>query len=168
MSNVKDYTQFIVPSSIVSRADISRLVREFEAVDTALTSKTVHEMAGTQHDESIVFSPQLQEFLEKNPVNLDDTNERTDYIHQLRTLKDRAPVMNMTFAVVADPESLKELAVWLRNEVHPQTVIEPHLQPSLVAGVYLRTPNRVLDLTVRNKLKSKRAELEKALGAPRG
>jgi len=168
MSNVKNYTEFVVPSSVVSRADISRLVREFEAVDTALTSKTVREKAGAQQDDSLVFSPQLQEFLDKNPVNLDDTNERTDYVQQLRTLKDKAPIMNMTFAVVTDPDSLKELVVWLRNEVHPQTVIEAHLQPALVAGVYLRTPNHVLDLSVRNKLKSKRAELEHALGAPRG
>lgn len=164
----RDYSEFSLPPSVVSKADISRLVREFEGVDNALTSRTVHEKIGAASQEAPVMSAQLQAFLEANPLDLDNTTARSDYIKSLRALKENVRVMNMTFAVVADPESLAQLAAWVRQSVHPQTVIEAHLQPALVAGVYLRTPNHVFDLSVRNALHAKRGELEKELGALRG
>lgn len=167
-TEIKDYTEFELPPTIVSKADIARLVREFEAVDNALTAVTVRKKAGAESEETPAMSSQLAAFLDKNTVNLENTATRTAYVKQLRLLKDKAPIVNMTFAVVADPESLQHLVVWLRQSVHPQTVIDAHLQPALVAGVYLRTPNHVFDLSVRNALKSKRGELEAALGAARG
>jgi ATP synthase delta (OSCP) subunit. len=170
MSNaeIKNYTEFVLPSSIVSKADVSRLVREFEAVDNALTTKKVKNKAGVESADAPAMSPQLQAFLEANTVDLENTGARSAYVKQLRLLKDKVRVMNMTFAVITDPESLQELIVWVRESVHPQTVIEAHLQPALVAGVYLRSQNHVFDLSVRNALKAKRGELEKELGALRG
>lgn len=167
-AEVKDYTEFTLPSHIVSKVDIARMVREFEALDNALTAQVVRQKAGGQSEETPAQSPQLSSFLEANPVDLENTAARSAYVKQLRLLKDHVHVMNMTFAVAADPESLQQLAAWLRESVHPQTVIEAHLQPALVAGVYLRTANHVFDLSVRNALKSKRGELEKELGALRG
>jgi len=170
MSNaeVKDYTEFTLPSTIISKVDVSRLVREFEAVDNAMTAKTVRQKAGASGDEAPAMTPQLAAFLDENPVDLENTSARTAYVKQLRLLKNNVRVMNMTFAVVADPESLQQLSAWLRNSVHPQTVIDVHLQPALVAGVYLRSQNHVFDFSVRNALNEKRGELEQALGALRG
>jgi F0F1-type ATP synthase delta subunit len=74
----------------------------------------------------------------------------------------------MTFAVTADPESLQQLALWLRTTINPQAVIAVGLQPSLVAGVYLRTPNHVHDLSLRAMLKNGRGLLVEELGALRG
>lgn len=164
----KDYTEFALPSSIVSKVEIARLVREFESVDNALTATTVRKKTGAQGGEAPAMSPQLTEFLDANEVDLKDTNARSAYIKQLRLLKDKAPVVHMTFAVVADPESLQKIAAWLRESIHPQAVIDAHLQPALVAGAYVRTTNHVFDFTVRNALKAKRGELEKELGAARG
>ncbi len=170
MSDAKapDYTTFSLPASLISRVDVSRIMREFEAFDNALTAKTVREKAGTKTDEIPAVSAQLQSFLDANPVDVNNTTLRSEYITQLRRLKDSAPVVHMTFAVVADTESLQQLAAWLRDSVHPQAVIDAHIQPALVAGAYIRTPNRVFDLSVRNALREKRAELKAALGASRG
>ena len=167
-SDVTSYTEFTLPTAIVSKVDVSRLVREFETVDNALTTKTVRKKAGAQSEDAPAMSPQLVSFLDANPVDLENTTARSAYIKELRLLKDNIRIVNMTFAVVADPESLQQLTAWLRESVHPQAVIEAHLQPALVAGVYLRTPNHVFDLSVRNALKAKRGELEKELGALRG
>jgi hypothetical protein len=167
-AEVKDYNEFTLPSDIVTKVDVSRLVREFEGIDNALTAKTVRKKAGASSEETPAMSPQLSGFLEVNPVELENTGARSAYIKQLRLLKDNVKVMNMTFAVVADPESLQQLSAWLRESVHPHTVIDAHLQPALVAGVYLRSQNHVFDFSVRNALKAKRGELEKELGALRG
>lgn len=167
-AEIKDYSEFTLPPAIISKVDISRLVREFEAVDNALTAKTVRQKAGASGDDAPAMSAQLAAFLDENPIDLENTSARSAYIKQLRLLKNNVRVMNMTFAVVADPESLQQLSAWLRASVHPQTVIDVHLQPALVAGVYLRSQNHVFDFSVRNALKEKRGALEKELGALRG
>ena len=72
-----------------------------------------------------------------------------------------------TFASEADRESLGQLALWLRTSVHPQAVIDVGLQPGLVAGVYLRTANRVFDLSLKGALKQGRGILASDLEALR-
>lgn len=167
-ADVKDYSEFMLPAAIVSKVDVSRVVHEFEALDNSLTSSSVRRKAGTVDEGAPAVSPQLAAFLDQNPVNLENSNERSTYIKQLRLLKDNVRVMNMTFAVVADPESLQQLSAWLRESIHPQTVIEAHLQPGLVAGAYVRSQNQVFDFSVRNAMKAKRGELKKQLEMLRG
>ena len=166
--DVKDHSEFILPPSTVSKVDISRLVHEFEALDNALTEKSVRKKAGASSDDTPALSPQLQDFLDENPVELENAGARGVYLKQLRLLKDAVRVVNVAFATVADPESLQRLSAWLRESVHPQTVIEVHLQPALVAGVYIRSQNQVFDFSVRKALKANRGELKKELGALRG
>jgi len=163
-----DYNNFVLPSTIISKVDVSRLVHEFEAIDSALTAKSVRKKAGASGEEIPAMSPQLAAFLDANPVDLENSSARSTYIKQLRLLKSNVRVMNMTFAVPADPESLQKLSAWIRESVHPQTVIDAHFQPALVAGAYLRSQNHVFDFSVRNALKAKRGELKNELGALRG
>ena len=165
---VKDHTEFILPTAVISKVDVARLVREFETVDNTLTEKSVRKKTNASQEQVPALSAQLVAFLEDNPVDLEDARARSAYIKQLRLLKDHVRVMNITFAVVADPESLRELSAWLRESIHPQTVLDVHLQPGLVAGAYVRSQNHVFDFSVRNALKSKRGELKKELEMLRG
>lgn len=164
----RTYSDFILPSSLVTRVDISRLVHEAERVDNELTAASVRAKTGTAQATVPVLSDQLQEFLTQNQLSLQNSVERTDLIKQLRLLKDKVPIIHMTFAVTADRESLEHLAVWLRGSVHKQAVIAVGLQPALVAGVYLRMPNRVMDLSMRALLKGSHDKLTAQLGAFRG
>jgi len=167
-SIVKAYTDFILPASVVSRLDIARLVTEAERVDDQLTQAAARANVGAANDPQLTLSDRLTEFLQTNELQLNDARQRAEIIKQLRLLKDKAPVVHMTFAVEADPESLGQLALWLRQSIHPQTIISTGLQPALVAGVYLRTPNHVHDLSLRAKLQGSRDLLVKELGGGRG
>lgn len=167
-SKAWEQTGFVLPTGVVSKGDIARLIREFEALDNALTTSKVRKKVGAKEADAPVLSGQLGAFIDANPVELDSTSARTRYIRQLRVLKDTAPIIHMTFASVVDSESLQQLIVWLRDSIHPQTVIDVHLQPALVAGVYVRTPNHVHDFSVRGALAGRRDALKEALGAPRG
>ena len=162
MSEVTPYTKFVLPTSVVTKLDVSRLVNELEKVDNELTAAAVRKQDHVQP----VMSQQLAEFLEQNKVSLDE-GDRGDLIKQLRLLKENVPVIHMTFAVTADQESLQKLVQWLRAET-PQAVIAVGLQPGLVAGVYLRTPNHVHDLSLRNALDGRRDVLVKELETLRG
>lgn len=165
---VKTFTDFVLPSSVVTKVDVSHLVSEVERIDDALTAAAVRAGVGATQDVAPVVSQQLTDFLAQNTLSLLVAKDRTELIKQLRLLKEKVPVIHMTFAVTADPESLQEIAAWVRTEVSPQAVIAVGLQPSLVAGVYLRTPNHVQDLSLRGRLAEQRDVLAKELGALRG
>jgi hypothetical protein len=160
---VKTHETFVLPPNVVSRVDVSRLVSEVERVDNELTAAAVRGKIGEAAQASPVLSQQLADFLAQNQLVLTDGHERSRIVKELRVLKDKVPVIHMTFAVSADPESLAQIAAWLRQSVHPQAVISVGLQPGLVAGVYLRTPNHVHDLSLKAKLASSRDVLVKEL-----
>ncbi len=166
---IKPYTAYSLPPSIVSKIDMARLVREVEVIDNALTELAVRTKVGQSEAYKPSLSDELSDFLQANEIKIDANGQaRMQFIGQLRLLKDRAPVIHMTFAVEADKESLRQFARWLRESIHPQSVIEVGLQPGLVAGVYLRTPNHVHDLSLRTALTKGRSVLVKELGALRG
>lgn len=166
----KTYNEFILPPSLVSKLDVSRMVTEMEQLDNDLNAANVR--AKTAGAAEVAFAPVLSEtlrdFLIQNKLTANDSKARTSLIKQLRALKDKVPVVHMTFAVSADRESLQQLAQWLRTSVHHQAVISVGLQPGLVAGVHLRTPNHVHDLSLKAKLASSHDVLIKELEAYRG
>lgn len=163
------YTDFTLPPTVVSKIDVSRMIHEFEQLDNELTSIAVRAKVGAGEQPSLTISESLTEFLRLNNLKVDpDGRRRSELVKQLTLLKDKAPVIHMTFAVTADRESLQQLAGWLRGSIHPQAVISVGLQPALVAGVYLRTPNHVHDLSLRAKLRSSRDILTKELEVIRG
>lgn len=160
--------EYVLPPSLVSKVDVSRLVHEMERIDIEMTAASVRTRVGAGGQTPPVLSESLRDFLTINSIQLATAKDREVLIGQLRTLKDNVPILHMTFAVEADRHSLTQLVEWLRSSIHPQTVIEVGLQPALVAGVYLRTPNRVHDLSLRAMLAGSRGALKKELGALRG
>jgi len=167
-SEVKTHETFILPANVVTKVDVSRLVSEVERVDNIMTASAVRTKIGSEELPVPVMSDQLTDFLSANTLDLQTSKSRSDLIKQLRTLKDKVPVLNMTFSVTADAESLQKLVAWVRESVHPQAIIAVGLQPALVAGVYLRTPNHVHDLSLRHMLDGRHGLLVEELESLRG
>jgi len=167
-SEVKTHETFILPANVVTKVDVSRLVSEVERVDNIMTASAVRTKIGSEELPVPVMSDQLTDFLSANTLDLQTSKSRSDLIKQLRTLKDKVPVLNMTFSVTADAESLQKLVAWVRESVHPQAIIAVGLQPALVAGVYLRTPNHVHDLSLRHMLDGRQGLLVEELESLRG
>lgn len=161
----KTHADFALPPSVVSKVDVSRLVSELEKIDNDLTTTSIRAGIGVNDQVTPTLSPKLKDFLVLNKLMLKTAKERSELLAEMRALKDTIPVINMTFAVEADSESLGQLAQWLRTSIHPQAVIAVGLQPGLIAGVYLRTPNHVHDLSMRAALKSGRELLAREIGA---
>jgi hypothetical protein len=161
-------TGLSLPPSVVSKADVARLVGDAERIDNEQTAAGVREKVGSSVHAEVMMSQQLADFLGQNQLVVETGQQWSELIKQLRALKENAPVIHMTFAVPADRESLQQLVAWLRSSVHPQAVVSVGLQPALVAGVNIRTTNRVHDLSMRSALKKSHGLLVKELGALRG
>lgn len=161
----KTYLDFVLPPSVVSKADVSRLVREAEWLDGELTAAAVRAKVGQAAPAQPPISDQLRDFFEHNTLSFDQSTERTAVVKQLRKLKDTAPVIHITFATAADGESLQYLAGWVRQTLHPQAIMAIGIQPALVAGVHVRTPNHVYDMSLRAKLSGQHELLARELEA---
>lgn len=168
MSGTLEYTQFTLPPSIVTRVDVSRLVAELERLDSDLVTRDVHIKIDQPVTEQLTFSEQLSDFFAANSIEIGDSVQRGELIRQVRRLKDMAPIVHVTFAIPADIDSLRQLVSWLRQSVHPQSIMMVGLQPSLIGGVYVRTPNHVHDFSMRAKLAGHRHLITEEVEALRG
>lgn len=158
---------FVLPPSIVTKVDLSHLLSELERIDNELTAMAVRAKTAQIEQKTPTLSQTLSEFMKINSLSLPTSQSMSDLIIEIRKLKDAVPVIHMTFAVSADQESLAQIVAWLRSAVHPQAVLSVGLQPGLIAGVYLRTPNHVHDLSLRGALAGARDVLHKEIGALR-
>lgn len=163
---------FTIPPAIATRADFSRVMRELERVDNDLEAQKARAGGGVGsaagHAVQYLLpsmSKGLNDFLEMNKIALGNDKARMELREQMRRLKDHAPVVQMTFAADVDPETLTWLASWTRQNLHPQALLQVGLQPGLVGGVYIRTPNHVYDFSLRGRLREKRGAIREALDA---
>jgi F0F1-type ATP synthase delta subunit len=158
----QELPQFVLPPSLVSKVDLAHVIREVELIDASLEAQKVRGYTKEQY-RLPATSRSLSDFLQLNKVDMLDDHNRMVFKDQLRILKDKAPVMHMTFAASVDPQSLEYLTQWVRKELHPMALISVGLQPSLIGGVYLRTPNHVHDFSMRALFKGKTSVLVKDL-----
>jgi F0F1-type ATP synthase delta subunit len=158
VSAVAATADYILPAALITRADLARLMREVEALDNDLEVQKVrnHASGKTAEYHLPTMSRSLHDFLEQNQLNIADDKVRVHLRETLKATKDHAPIMHMTFAVEAEPDFLQQLVAWLRQEIHPQALLSVGLQPALVGGVYVRTPNHVHDFSIRELLAGKR------------
>ncbi len=151
-----DAQNFILPVSVVTRADLSHLVEEIERlVDRSIETgarKKLNLVDGSQ----LILSPRLMDFFSANEIDPDDNINFDLLIKQLRKLVNKAPVIHLTFSTEADNASRVKIISWLRESVHPQTIVSVGIQPSLLGGVHLRTTNQVFDLSLRKQLEGNR------------
>jgi len=152
---------YTLPSALITRADLARLVREVETVDNELEAqKARNHTTGKQDAHLPTLSQGLRDFVELNKVDLADDQARMLLKEQMKVMKDKAPIIHMTFAVEADPKSLTQLMEYIRAELHPQALLQVGLQPALIGGVYMRTPNHVHDFSLRARFAQSRSVIQ--------
>lgn len=159
-ASIGAYRSYILPHTVATKRNLSFLVRELERVDNELTAHSVNEGNDAPYPE---IPDILQSFLETNEFSLDNSNDRSEIITQLRLLNRKAPVVHISFATEADAASLGTIVSWFREHADSQTVMNVGFKPSLVAGAYIRTPNRIYDLSLRSAFKQGRPTLLKKL-----
>lgn len=151
-----------LPESVTSRAHLAQLVREIETVDNELEAQKAR--GGKNADKPPQLSRSLSECVELNKIDVADGQARARLKKAMNAMKNKAPTMHFTFAAEPDAEFLQKLTAWIRAEIHPQALVSVGLQPALVGGTYLRTPNHVHDFSLKALLHDKRsiitAELE--------
>lgn len=154
------HTKLTFPSNLITRSDVSRLVRELEHLADVLQGQRVR---GETETKLPPLSQSTTDFLELNEVKITNEKSLETVRQKINTIEDRLPAVHMTFASEIDSESLQQLVTWLRTEIHPQVLINTSIQPNLIGGVYLRTPDHVHDFSIKTLLMGQRQLIVKQL-----
>jgi F0F1-type ATP synthase delta subunit len=156
--------QLELPVKIATRVDVGRLARELADIDEALLQLRLRS-GGTE-----VKMPKtthlMDQLAEHNELNLLQEEDRAVLKAFLLAVKEKAPVMHVSFSADPSVVFLEKLVSWLRREIHPEVLLTVGLQPSLGAGCVLRTTNKQFDLSLREDFKKKRNLLKEKLVMP--
>jgi hypothetical protein len=156
-------TQFLLPPGIMGRSDVARLLREIEKVDYDFESQTVRNPGKPLTIPAM--SRSLSELITLNQVTIESLESRQGLVANMRKVKDKAPSVHVTFAVDPSPEIIRELIGWVRQNLHPVALVSIGLQPGIIGGCVVRTPDHIYDFTLRNRFKQALPELSAAVRA---
>ncbi len=156
-----------LPLNVTGQAEVARMQRELGKIDDFFVS------AAKRQPGTSITPPRITRVLEElakiNKVNLLEAKARKDLSEALAGLLSQAPSLNISFAADPSPKALDTLIIWFRENIHPQTLLSVGLQPNIAAGCVLRTPNKIFDLSLKEKLKGQESYLAKLIdGALRG
>jgi hypothetical protein len=150
-----------LPPSVIGEIDINRLQRELNSLNDFFIGATARP-AGTS-----MLLPKLSRSMDQlardNEVNLLDESHRAKLGEALEHVHATAPSFHISFAVEPSPKALEKILVWLRQNIHPQVLLQVGLQPVIAAGCVLRTTNKVFDMSLRAHLNSQTQQLTKLI-----
>jgi F0F1-type ATP synthase delta subunit len=152
-----------LPVLVFGVVEVRRLRREMEALDEFMRQDAIRE-PGKQPALPRV-SRLLDALATDNSRNLLQAGDRQELYQFLSEIEKIAPSIHISFA--SDPSSafVAKLVTWLRTSIHPLTLLQIGLQPSIAAGCVVRTANKTFDLSLRHNLSEQRSKLMDALVA---
>jgi F0F1-type ATP synthase delta subunit len=149
-----------VPDNLTSKQDITHVHRELRLFTDSVMQSIM------RHDDPIKFPPisdSLRAVAVSNQIDLRDPKACDKLMLQLEDLKRSAPTIHISFPADPSRDVLQKLVIWLRKEVEPKVFIQIGLQPTIAAGIVMRTPNRSFDFTLRKHLYKNRDKLIEVL-----
>lgn len=149
-----DSNNFKLPLSIVSVVDLGRLIRELEGINDFLLQASVRKKGASMVLPKTTHI--LESLAQENNLNLLNTEDRKMMNSMLRNVKNRAPVIHLSFAVDPSAAFLQKILAWFRENIHPQMILQVGLQPNIAAGCIVRTTNKYFDFSLRKHLDNSR------------
>jgi F0F1-type ATP synthase delta subunit len=142
-----------LPISIVTKVDVGRLLQEVTNVDEFL------EQAAIRQSGTALKLPKttktVEEMVAANKLNLLVETDRKKLVSFLSDVREKAPEIHMSFSTEPSTSFIQKLAGYMRENIHPQLLIQVGLQPTIGAGFMMRTTNKYYDFSLRSALKAK-------------
>ena len=149
---------FELPLSIVGQGDASRLKRELESLDEFIKQANLRK-PGTPLKTLPKESSTLSEFAELNKLNLLTDNDRNIAIAFANELKNKAPVVHISFATDPSAVFMSKITAWFRQNVNKLVLVNIGLEPTIAVGCTLRTDNKFHDFSLRKHFEGQRTFL---------
>lgn len=141
-----------LPSNIAGQTDVARVLRELNSLNDFFVEAKIR--AGGTALQPPKLSRLLDQLAKDNSVNLLDIDARTKLLAALEAIYQQAPKLHISFAAEPSQRAFEKILVWIRQNIHPQALVQIGLQPAIAAGCMLRTPNKVFDMSLRSSLET--------------
>jgi hypothetical protein len=155
--------QLSLPDGIVTLSDLGRVGREAETVDNFMKEAAIREPGSAVQLPKT--SRMFEELVSANHLNMLQAADRTKLIHFLQDVRNRAPVLHVSFNSDPSPLFAQRLVTWIRQEIHPFALLQVGLYPNIGAGCVVRTTNKFFDFSLREQFKKQRPLLISKLRA---
>jgi F0F1-type ATP synthase delta subunit len=159
--------QLKLPISLTGRSDIMRLQRELNSLNDFFAGAAAR-TAGTPQAPPKTTRV-LDQLAQSNGINLLEASHRKALVEGLDELIKKAPSLHISFATEPTPKSVEPIVLWLRENIHPNCLVQTGVAPAIAAGCILRTPNKLFDMSMRVHLQKQSHFLNEMIaGAIRG
>jgi hypothetical protein len=160
-----EHKTLVLPVQVVTPTDLGRLIREFEAIDSDLMQQELRDPE-TKNLQMPKTSKMMDQLVVQNKLNLTHKTDRKLVGDFLTAVKERAPVLHMSFSQDPSVAFMDKLITWLRREIHVQTLVTIGMQPNLGAGCIVRSTNKQFDFSLRQRFENQRGVLADQLSGP--
>lgn len=146
---------------VISPADLARLRREVISLSDFFVNAQGRQTGTAIQPPKLTRA--LNQLAQENQINLLEAADRDKLEKALGDLHESAPTLHISFASEPSPKALEKLITWIRSNISPNALIQVGLQPSIAAGAFLRTPNKMFDMSLRASLKKSEPMLVKLI-----
>lgn len=144
-------TTFTLPSSVATKAQLLNLRKNIDDVLETMTQNRVRIHEQVQVEPSPPVSGALASLLASNKLQPSAEVIR-QLQHWVESLLHHAPVVRLTFSSEPGPNELNRLIDWFRQESGKVVLLHIGIQPTVAAGVIVRTTSHRYDLSLRAEL----------------
>ena len=149
-----------LPLGVSTKKDLMMLSRELSVFSNKVYQSIMH------HEKPIKYPPisdNLRQFIILNQLDFKNPRQCQKAIMSLGDIKKYAPIVHVSFAQNPPIDVIQKITGWFRKEVDPNCLITIGLQPSIAAGIILKTTNKQFDFSIRQRLESKKIKLKESL-----
>lgn len=140
----------MLPVYIIGKPQLSAILREIQYMDDVMHQNNLTDsISAVASMHATTSNRGLNELAQSRGYRLDSSNDRQQLARDVQSLIASSPEYHISFASEPPIRKLKQLVQWLRENVHPQLLVQVGLQPLITAGCVIRTNNSVIDLSLR-------------------
>lgn len=150
-----------IPTTVIGVVDVGRLLREVDALENFMDQATIRQPGSSMQLPKT--SRLLDEIVQLNKLNMLQQVDRHRLHVFLTAVKQRAPVLHISFSADPSPYFMKKFITHLRDKISPVVLVQVGLQPNIGAGCVVRSTNKYFDFSLREDLKSKKDVLMRSL-----
>jgi F0F1-type ATP synthase delta subunit len=145
---------------IVTPLELGKVQRELFALNEFLSANN----HGTSSGKSMPYtSPLLSNMVKASGLNMIKKEDRTMFNNQLQFVRRTAPVVRVSFAAEPSKQALRVLVRWFRENGHPNTLLDPSVQPGIGGGCIINTSTKTFDFSIKNLFVDSLPELAKKI-----
>lgn len=150
-----------LPVDVYSPDQLSELLLQLQDLSGVVRGAAARKTADT---EPLTLSPELEQLLNLNKINVDDASALDDVSKQIQATLDRAPAVHVLLAAMPGRSIRRQLTIWFRTQVNPLTLITFAARSDLGGGAIVQAGSHLYDLSFRRTIIDNKKRLTEIAG----